>query len=112
VSLRVNNISTLSKGTTYAVRLDHYDRMATLFIYADKPGSQANVRTARVANGQTTTQVNDVLGAQVHRGKRVRVDLPLPGNDGLDPYVFVDCTAGILRVDVLSTGPFDGQVRG
>lgn len=110
--VRTDSISTLPKGSTYAVRFDHYDRSASVFVYANRRGAQANVRTAKIARGQTSVAQNDVLGVNAQKDTKVRVDLPLAGGDGRDPYLFVDCTAGTVRVEVISTGPFDSQVRG
>lgn len=110
--LRVDRYTVLHKGQTYAARFDHYPTNGTVMIYAAKAGSQATVRMARIRNGQTSVEQADVLGSNVFDGKRVKIDLPIAGGDGLDPYLFIDCTAGIVRVEVISESPFDTQVRG
>jgi len=101
----------LPKGSSYAVRFSEFDNTATLFIYARTANAQATVRNAKIRNGQTTPPIAaDVLGVPF-KNKRVRIDLPVSG-DTFDPYVFIDCTQGIIGVEVISRSPFVGQVRG
>ena len=112
MSLSINSITTLPRGQTYAVRFNEYDPTATLFIYARSADAQATVRNAKIRHGQTTPPTApDVLGTPVFKGKRVKVDLPVSG-DAFDPYLFIDCTSGIIGVEVISRSPFVGQVRG
>jgi hypothetical protein len=111
VSLRVNSIPTLRRGTTFCVRFNDLERHAALYIYARSNDAQANVRSARIRNNQTSAATTNVLGAPVWRGKRVKVDLPI-GSDPHDAYSFIDCTSGIIGVEVVSPSGFVTQLRG
>jgi hypothetical protein len=111
VSLRVNSIPTLRKGTTFSVRFNDLERHAALYIYARSNDAQADVRSARIRKGQTSAITTSVLGASVWRGKRVKVDLPI-GADPHDAYTFIDCTSGLVGVEVVSPSGFVTQVRG
>ena len=112
MSLPVHSLPVLPRGSSFIALLSQFRQFTSVFVYAERAGSQARVRTARLPSGQTTVQQANVLGSNVFRGKRVRLDLPLSGGDFLDPYVFVDCTEGIIRVEVISDAPFVTQVRG
>ena len=111
MSLRVDSIPTLCRGTTFAMRFNDMERNATLYVYARSNDAQANVRSSRIRNNQTSAITTNVLGASVWRGKRVMIDLPI-GGDPFDPYTFVDCTSGIIGVELISPSGVATQVRG
>ena len=112
MSLRINSLPMLRRGTTYTAMFQHFEQDAMIFIRCLTNDAQINLRAGRHRHhtDPAATITNAITGA-VFPGRIIRIELPLAGN-ALNNFVFVDCTRGQVAVEFVSPSRFITQLQG